>query len=304
MSPLPDLMLEPQVRAALLEDLGRAGAITSDAIVPADLLTRCVLRAREPGVVAGLDLARLAFSLVDPRLQFSVHCPDGTAIAPGDRIATVSGPARGVLIGERVALNYLSHLSGIASATNRIVRAVAGTKARICETRKTIPGLRALQDEERLAAILRAVRARAPAATRLLVKLAPDLADESLAALVRMIADEGASGIIATNTTLARPSTLRSPHAAEHGGLSGAPLAARARAVLDRIAEARAGLHGGGTRLAIVSCGGIADGVDIAARLDAGADLVQLYTSWAYEGPALLARLERQLLASQPPRGA
>ncbi len=145
MSPLPDLMLEPQVRAALLEDLGRAGDITTDAIVPADLLTRCVLRAREPGVVAGLDLARLAFSLVDPRLQFSVHCPDGTAIAPGDRIATVSGPARGVLIGERVALNYLSHLSGIASATNRIVRAVAGTGARICETRKTTPGLRALQ---------------------------------------------------------------------------------------------------------------------------------------------------------------
>ncbi len=145
MSPLPDLMLEPQVRAALLEDLGRAGDITTDAIVPADLLTRCVLRAREPGVVAGLDLARLAFSLVDPRLQFSIHCPAGTAGPPGDGIATVSGPARGVLIGERVALNYLSHLSGIASATNRIVRAVAGTRARICETRKTIPGLRALQ---------------------------------------------------------------------------------------------------------------------------------------------------------------
>ncbi len=145
MSPLPDLMLEPQVRAALLEDLGRAGDITTDSIVPADLLTRCVLRAREPGVVAGLDLARLAFSVVDPRLQFNVRRPDGTAIAPGDRIATVSGPARGVLIGERVALNYLSHLSGIASATDRIVRAVAGTKARICETRKTTPGLRAIQ---------------------------------------------------------------------------------------------------------------------------------------------------------------
>ncbi len=145
MSPLPDLMLEPQVRAALLEDLGRAGDITTDAIVPPDLATRCVLRAREPGMVAGLDLARLAFSLVDPRLQFAVHCPDGTAITPGDRIASVSGPARGVLIGERVALNYLSHLSGIASATNRIVRAVAGTKARICDTRKTTPGLRAIQ---------------------------------------------------------------------------------------------------------------------------------------------------------------
>ena len=143
--PLPDLMLEPQVRAALLEDLGRAGDITTDSIVPADLLTRCVLRAREPGVVAGLDLARLAFSLIDPRLEFGVHRADGTAIAPGDRIATVSGPARGVLIAERVALNYLSHLSGIATATSRIVQAVVGTNARICETRKTIPGLRALQ---------------------------------------------------------------------------------------------------------------------------------------------------------------
>lgn len=145
MMPLPDVMLEPMVRAALLEDLGRAGDITTDAIVPDALRTRCVLQAREPGIVAGLDLARLAFALVDPRLGFTVHVPDGGAIAPGDRIATVEGPARSVLIGERVALNYLSHLSGIASATNRVVRAVAGTKASICCTRKTIPGLRSLQ---------------------------------------------------------------------------------------------------------------------------------------------------------------
>ena len=145
MTPLPDIMLEPMVRAALLEDLGRAGDITTDAIVPADLQTRCVLQAREPGIVAGLDMARLAFSLIDPRLSFAVHRPDGSSIEPGDRIATVEGPARGVLMGERVALNYLSHLSGIASATNRIVRAVAGTKARICETRKTTPGLRSVQ---------------------------------------------------------------------------------------------------------------------------------------------------------------
>ncbi len=145
MTPLPDVMLEPMVRAALLEDLGRAGDITTDAIVPDALRTRCVLQAREPGIVAGLDLARLAFALVDPRLEFTVQAPDGTAIRPGDRIATISGPARGVLMGERVALNYLSHLSGIASATNRVVRAIEGSRARICCTRKTIPGLRSLQ---------------------------------------------------------------------------------------------------------------------------------------------------------------
>ena len=145
MSPLPDLMLDPLVRAALLEDLGRAGDITTDAIVPERLQTRCVLQAREPGIVAGLDLARLAFALVDPRLVFTIDRPDGSPILPGDRIASIEGPARGVLIGERVALNYLSHLSGIASATNRVVRAVEGTGARICCTRKTIPGLRALQ---------------------------------------------------------------------------------------------------------------------------------------------------------------
>ncbi len=144
-APLPDLMLEPMVRAALLEDLGRAGDVTTDAIVPDALRTRCVLRAREPGVVAGIDLARLAFALVDPRLQMTVHRPDGAAIAPGDRIATVEGPARGVLTAERVALNYLSHLSGIASATRGVVRAVEGTRTRICCTRKTIPGLRSLQ---------------------------------------------------------------------------------------------------------------------------------------------------------------
>ncbi len=143
--PLCDLVLEPQVRAALLEDLGRAGDLTTDAIVPAATVTRCVMQAREPGIVAGLDLARLAFALVDPRLAFTVHAADGTRIAPGDVIASIEGRARGVLIGERVALNYLSHLSGIASATDRLVRAVSGTRARICCTRKTTPGLRAVQ---------------------------------------------------------------------------------------------------------------------------------------------------------------
>ena len=145
MTPLPDIMLEPMVRAALLEDLGRAGDITTDAIVPAALQSRVVLTARDAGVVAGLDLARLAFGLIEPRLRFVTHLPDGSSVRPGDTIAGVEGPARGILIGERVALNYLCHLSGIASATSRLVQAVRHTRARICCTRKTTPGLRAVQ---------------------------------------------------------------------------------------------------------------------------------------------------------------
>jgi nicotinate-nucleotide pyrophosphorylase (carboxylating) len=142
---LPMLMLEPVVRAALLEDLGRAGDITSDAIVPAAAQARTVLVARQPGIVAGLDLAATAFRLVDPAIKIEVERPDGTRLAPGDRIATISGPARGMLMAERVALNFLGHLSGVASAAATLVEAVRGHKARICCTRKTMPGMRALQ---------------------------------------------------------------------------------------------------------------------------------------------------------------
>jgi nicotinate-nucleotide pyrophosphorylase (carboxylating) len=145
LAPLPDVMLEPMVRAALLEDLGRAGDITSGAIVPADLRARATLASRAAGVVAGVDLARLAFRLIDPSAVFEVHRPDGSAVGPGESIATVHGAARGVLTAERVALNYLSHLSGIATATAGVVAAVAGLATRVVCTRKTIPGLRALQ---------------------------------------------------------------------------------------------------------------------------------------------------------------
>jgi nicotinate-nucleotide pyrophosphorylase (carboxylating) len=145
LAPLARIMIEPLVRAALLEDLGRAGDLTTDAIVPAGFQARTVLVARENGVVAGLDLAKLAFELLDPLIVVRVECEDGATVAPGDVIARVSGPARGILTAERTALNFLGHLSGIASATASIVAAVQGTKAEIVCTRKTTPCLRAVE---------------------------------------------------------------------------------------------------------------------------------------------------------------
>jgi nicotinate-nucleotide pyrophosphorylase (carboxylating) len=142
---LSTLMIEPLVRAALIEDLGRAGDITTDAIVPAEAQAETALVARAPGLVAGLDLALLAFKLVDPAIAATVRLPDGAHVSAGDVIATVSGPARGILTAERVALNFLTHLSGIASGTATVVEAVQGTRARITCTRKTMPGLRAVQ---------------------------------------------------------------------------------------------------------------------------------------------------------------
>ena len=146
LTPLLPLMYEPLVRTALLEDLGRAGDITADAIVPADKRAALVLRARQPGIVAGLDIARTAFQLVSPDDQrSSPERPDGSVVAPGDVIAEIDGPARGLLTGERTALNFLCHLSGVATATASLVSAAQGTRARIVCTRKTTPGLRALE---------------------------------------------------------------------------------------------------------------------------------------------------------------
>ena len=145
LSSLPMLMLEPIVRTALLEDLGRAGDLTTDAIVPAAMRAETALVARQPGIVAGLDAASLAFRLIDPAIEVRVERPDGSRVKPGDRIAVIDGPARGMLTAERVALNFLGHLSGVATATATLVEAVRGHKARICCTRKTMPGLRALQ---------------------------------------------------------------------------------------------------------------------------------------------------------------
>ncbi len=142
---LARIIVEPLVRAALLEDLGHAGDLTTDAIVPAGLAARAALVARENGVVAGLDLAKLAFELIDPNIAMQVEIDDGATVATGGVIARVSGPARGILMAERTALNFLGHLSGIASATASIVGAVHSTKAKITCTRKTTPGLRAVE---------------------------------------------------------------------------------------------------------------------------------------------------------------
>ncbi len=143
--PPPSLLVEPQVRAALEEDLGRAGDITSALTIAEGRQATARLIARKPGVIAGLNCAQTAFRLVDPGLRFTPSAQDGDAVSAGTMLATISGEARSILTGERVALNFLGHLSGVATATAALVQAVKGTKARITCTRKTLPGLRSLQ---------------------------------------------------------------------------------------------------------------------------------------------------------------
>ena len=142
---LPDVMLEPLVRMALLEDLGRAADLTTDTIVPADAMGELRLVARQDGILAGLDLARLAFVRMDARMEFDVRCADGTLLQPGMEIARIRGKSRAILTAERTALNYLCHLSGVASATHSIAEAIKPFGTRVTCTRKTMPGLRALQ---------------------------------------------------------------------------------------------------------------------------------------------------------------
>ena len=145
LDPLPAVLVEPIVRATLVEDLGRAGDITTDAVVPPGHRSRMDLVARQPGVVAGLDCARIAFALMDGAIAFTAEVEDGAAVAPGTRIARVEGPTRGILTAERTALNLMCRLSGVASATAGLVAAVKGHKAHIVCTRKTTPGLRGLE---------------------------------------------------------------------------------------------------------------------------------------------------------------
>ena len=141
------LIIEPIVRAALLEDLGRAGDITTEAVVPAEAAVEAVIAARQPGVLAGLDAALLAFELLDPTLRIERLCEDGDRISRGEAVANLSGRAWGVLGAERAALNLLSRMSGVATATRVLADAIAGYKAKIVCTRKTTPGLRMLEKE-------------------------------------------------------------------------------------------------------------------------------------------------------------
>jgi len=139
------LLVEPVVRHALEEDFGRAGDLTSDLIVPPDRRVRARLVARKPGTIAGLIAAECAFALVDPSLAVNIETSDGSKAETGALLATIEGSARSILTAERVALNFAGHLSGVATATRALVDAVAGTRARIVETRKTTPGLRTLE---------------------------------------------------------------------------------------------------------------------------------------------------------------
>ena len=146
---LPQLsphLVEEAVRAALAEDFGRAGDITSQATIPASAHAKAVIAARKkPGVLAGLDLARKAFELVDPSVRFEALAQDGARFAPAATLARIEGGARSILAAERVALNFLGRLCGVATLTSHYAEAVAHTKARICCTRKTTPGLRAFE---------------------------------------------------------------------------------------------------------------------------------------------------------------
>src|ERR1700689_2389193 len=142
---LSPLAIDEAVHRALNEDLGRAGDITSMATIPETAHAHAVLVARQSGVIAGLPLAAAVLQILSPAISIQAHFRDGAVVAAGVQVLTISGPARAVLTGERTALNFVGRLSGIATLTADYVRHTAGTKMRICCTRKTTPGLRALE---------------------------------------------------------------------------------------------------------------------------------------------------------------
>jgi nicotinate-nucleotide pyrophosphorylase (carboxylating) len=142
---LPPGLVARAVAEALAEDLGLAGDITTTATVRADAVIKAVIAARKPGVISGLGVAQATFAALDPRVRFEPVFADGDAIAPGAVIALLDGPARAILTGERVALNFIGRMCGIATLTRRYVEAIAGTRAAIVDTRKTTPGLRAFE---------------------------------------------------------------------------------------------------------------------------------------------------------------
>ncbi len=142
---LSPVLIAGAVAAALAEDLGLAGDVTTDACIPAEARAKAVIAARQPGVIAGLAVAEAAFRHLDPAVRFEALSPDGSNVARGAIVARIEGSARAVLTAERVALNFMGRMSGIATLTRAYADAIAGTKARIIDTRKTTPGLRAFE---------------------------------------------------------------------------------------------------------------------------------------------------------------
>ncbi|MCR8548992.1 carboxylating nicotinate-nucleotide diphosphorylase [Salipiger sp. P9] len=145
--PLPDMILDPLVRAALMEDLGTYGDLTTRTVISEGTRYSARIRAREPGVVSGMQIARIAFHLIDPSLSLTQHKPDGARIAPGDVLMEIEGDAAAILSAERVALNFAGRLSGIATMTAAFVAETEGSKTRITCTRKTTPGLRVVEKQ-------------------------------------------------------------------------------------------------------------------------------------------------------------
>ena len=151
LTPLPNIVLRPMVERALIEDFGNSGDVTARLLVPESATGSLVMRAREAGIIAGMQAAELTYALVDPSVNFEVVNPTGSEVDEGDIIARISGPSRSLLSAERVALNFLGRMSGVATLTSRYVKLVSETSARIAATRKTTPGLRALEKQAVLA---------------------------------------------------------------------------------------------------------------------------------------------------------
>jgi len=154
--PLPPTVIEPMVRRALDEDFGNSGDLTANLLVPESAKGKLMMRARDAGVIAGMQAAVMTYAMVDPRVKFTVKKGDGSKVKKGDIIATVEGPTRALLSAERVALNFLGRMSGVATLTSRYVTLAKGKKGssgpvRIAATRKTTPGLRAIEKQAVLA---------------------------------------------------------------------------------------------------------------------------------------------------------
>ena len=151
LTPLPNIVIRPMVERALAEDFGNSGDVTARLLVPENAVGSLVMRARETGVIAGMQAAQMTYDLVDPSVKFETLAPTGSSVDADDIIARVSGPSRSLLSAERVALNFLGRMSGVATLTSRYVELINGTSARIAATRKTTPGLRALEKQAVLA---------------------------------------------------------------------------------------------------------------------------------------------------------